>query len=236
MRAQTTRDLAVICGFFVTVADIRTLAQTPDAPSAARFAEVLFREAPGRTLAELRPAPVSAAVRERTLALLPVEGRLTPTAAEAEKLAATERILDYHQRLGVHAVVLIDVPQAYVGLVDRAAILVSRSALRSLTAAELQALVAHEVGHEFFWAEHQRAEAAGDARRLRDLELRCDVIAVLSLLELGLEPSALISAARKLLSTNTVLGATANGTRYPDLSERARVVERLSAQYDAASR
>jgi hypothetical protein len=38
--------------------------------------------------------------------------------------------------------------------------------------------MAHELGHEYIWAEHQRATKLGDHNRLKQLELMCDAIAI----------------------------------------------------------
>jgi hypothetical protein len=47
-----------------------------------------------------------------------------------------------------------------------------------LDAEELQALVAHEVGHEYVWTERERLFRMADPSRLKDLELMCDGIAI----------------------------------------------------------
>jgi hypothetical protein len=49
-------------------------------------------------------------------------------------------------------------------------------------------LVGHEAGHEYVWAEYERASSARDHARLRELELLCDAIAVVTLHGLGIEP------------------------------------------------
>jgi Peptidase family M48 len=121
-------------------------------------------------------------------------------------------------------VALIEVAQAFVGLHARSIILISRRALQLLSSAELQALVAHEIGHDYFWDEYQRANERNDTRVLRAVEFKCDGIAALTLVELGLDPRVLTSAARKLTWINEKLGATANSSGYPSPSERERFV------------
>lgn len=182
----------------------------------------------------LRPPPVSPGARSRTLATLPTEGELQPDAKETSKLAALEPILQYHQRLDVWIFKVIDVPQAFVGLHERAIVLISRQALRRVTAAELQAIVAHEIGHEFFWADYAAAAKRADRSALQELELRCDGIAVLTLLAIGLDPNALSAATRKLYSFNETIGAIANAGNYPDPSERARFVRELTDRWSRA--
>jgi hypothetical protein len=81
-----------------------------------------------------------------------------------------------------------------VAIHARTVILISRPALELLSPAELRALVAHESGHEYVWEEHARATARREKRRLRDLELVCDVIAVMTLRAIGEAPSSLVTA------------------------------------------
>ena len=52
--------------------------------------------------------------------------------------------------------------------------------LKLLEAEELRALVAHEIGHEYVWVDYARASARDDHRRLKDLELLCDAIAIVT--------------------------------------------------------
>jgi hypothetical protein len=85
-----------------------------------------------------------------------------------------ERVLIYHERVEVLDVKLIDVPQAAVALHQRAVLLISRPALRVVATSELQALVAHEISHDYFWREFEDMFARGDRNGLQELELRCD--------------------------------------------------------------
>jgi hypothetical protein len=57
--------------------------------------------------------------------------------------------------------------------------LISKSALALLDSDELQAAVAHEIGHEYVWAKHEAAWEQKDSRRLQELELFCDGVATL---------------------------------------------------------
>jgi hypothetical protein len=89
---------------------------------------------------------------------------------------------------------------------------------------ELQALVAHEMGHDYFWSDYQQARERRDQRALREVELKCDGIAALTLVALGLAPTALMSAERKVRRFNETIDATANADAYPSSSERERFI------------
>jgi hypothetical protein len=61
----------------------------------------------------------------------------------------------------------------------------------------------------------------------QELELRCDAIAILTLLELHLDPGQLISAVRKITRFNERLGATVKTSDYPTTAERAQLIRRI---------
>jgi len=202
-----------------------------DAAAAASIPEFLGR---------LRPEPISPAVRALVIASLPRQGELRPTAAEQTKLAAVAPVLDFHSRNGVIEVKVIDVGHAFVGLHARTVLLISRDALALVTPEELQALAAHEMGHEYLWNEYQVAMGEGASDRLQELELVCDGIAILTLRALGLDQGRLASAVTKVTRHNERLGATATASFYVSLGERRRFIaavsERLSAPVVVCSR
>ena len=170
-------------------------------------------------LATIRPRPIGAEEKRRALAELPMKGELRPTAGDMAKLKRLRPVLIYHKREAVFEIKVIDVPQAAVVLHARSVVLVSRPALRLVTALELQAIVAHEMGHEFF-REEEHARNESDVRTRHELELRCDAIAILTLLHLGLDPASVVSAAQKLTRFNELLGMTTDSEQYPTTAER----------------
>ena len=193
------------------------------------FSSVLARDLDvDAALEAIRPLPIGAVEKRRTLSQLPAEGELRPSRNEAAKLDSLKPILIYHKRHDVFQIRVIDVPPAIAVLHDRAILMLSQQALRLLSTAELQALVAHEVGHDYFWAEYEATQKRDDARGRRELELRCDAIAVLTLLELGLDPTPLITAIRKLTLYNERLGADPKDERYPTMDERERFIRAIA--------
>jgi hypothetical protein len=161
----------------------------PSAPvmSALRFFDALAAMDPDSSLRALRTVPVSPEARELARATLPPEGALRPTPDEVKKLAALTPVLIYHERQQVFDTKVIDLPQAYMGLHARTILLISRPALRVLTASDLQAVGAHEVAHDFFSGEFEQA-AHGSARQ--QLELQCDGIAALTLVSAAVSTTA----------------------------------------------
>lgn len=177
----------------------------------------------------VRPAPVSDAERGRILAMLPTEGDVRDLdTAQRKKLAGMRRVLQLHRREAVYIIKVIEVPQALVALHARAVVLVSERALDLLDAEELQALVAHEVGHEYFWGEYFRARRDNSQSSLRRLEMLCDGFAVITLERAGVNPKRLTSALQKIGRYNRDrFGVALNEDDYPAVSERRRFVGRL---------
>ena len=175
-----------------------------------------------RFLDTARPAPVSAEEKARVLSTLPLEGDVTGFIGLARrKLAALTKVLRATGRESVYDIKVIDVPQAAIGLHARAVILITESALTLLDADELQALVAHEVGHEYVWTEWERAFRLADRSRLKDLELICDAIAIVTLHGLGMDVSRLMSGLEKIGRFNREqFGKAHNERDYPTLGQR----------------
>lgn len=180
-------------------------------------------------LASVRPAPVSPAEREDVLAQLPPEGDVRDLdTAQRNKLAVARRVLELHGRETVYEVKVIDVPQAAVALHARAVLLVSEAALDLLDPGELQALIAHEVGHEYFWSEYFQARRDSDRSLLQTLELICDGLAIVTLRLAGMDPQRLTSALEKVVRYNRDrFGAALNEENYPAIGERRKFARRL---------
>ena len=183
-----------------------------------------------RLLDSSRPRPVSDERKALVLGGLPPEGEVTRLDARSrQKLASLVSVLRVAGRDTVYAIKVIAVPQAFVGLHARAVLLISERALALVDGAELQALAAHEIGHEYVWDAYARAQARGDAARLRDLELVCDIVATLMLQTLGRDASSLINGLEKVLAFNRrELGEASNERSYPTLDLRRSAVLTLA--------
>jgi hypothetical protein len=176
-----------------------------------------------------RPAPIGVAEKAAALRLLPVGGVVSSLSMdERRKLEALDAVLQAQARTGVYEVRVITVPQAWTGLHQRAVLLISQPALDLLTAEELQAFAAHEIGHEYVWDQYASAKARKDSKRLRELELICDAIAVTTLARLGISPARLESAIEKAFRYNRErLGEALDADYYPSIRERKRIIERI---------
>jgi len=219
--------------------------QTKVAPESAGAKTFAFFEQPdGQSLDQylrsIRPPQISPALKAQMIALLPKEGEVQPSAKGQAKLAALGPILKYHERASTVDLKVIRAGQLFIGFYARAAILITEEALDLLSAEELQAVVAHELAHEYFWDEYELARQHEHYARVQELELRCDGIAIITLSRLGLDPSCLMSAVNKLTRFGEVAGAEALARLYPARAERTRfmhsMVELVKARNTAAPR
>jgi hypothetical protein len=227
MRAQifgAVLTLSIVGSQHTGSAESKTLAASD---MAFRFFATLRTASVGSALEHARPLPINREDKRRALSGLPADGQVQPTPDEVAKLSSVRPVLIYHKRQDVYEIRVIDLPQAGIVLHARSILLITRPVLRLLSSTELQAVVAHEVGHEYFWSEFWRLRDAGDARGLRELELRCDGISVLTLLELQAEPQQLVSAVGKITNFNDKLGATVERAEHPTTSERAQFARRI---------
>jgi hypothetical protein len=178
-----------------------------------------------------RPLPVSAEAKAQILALLPEKGEVTHLGREArEKVAALSRVLRTAERDTVYEIKVVRVPQAGVALHARAVLLISEAALNLLKAPELQGAVAHEIGHEYVWAQYEEAKRTSDHQRIRELELVCDAIAIVILHRLEIDASTLTTAIEKMSRFNRQrLGIALNEADYPSLTQRRELARAVAA-------
>jgi hypothetical protein len=120
-------------------------------------------------------------------------------------------------------------PFDWTGLHGRAVLLISLPALTLLSSEELQALVAHEIAHEYVWQQYANARTRRDAKRLRELELVCDAIAMATLIRLDVPPERLEPATEKVFSYNRErLGEALNTGSYPSPLARKQLIKKMS--------
>ena len=158
-------------------------------------------------------------------------------ARDRAKLEGLYPVLCAVQRDAVYEIRVIESPSATIAIDGRAVLLISERALGVLDADQLRAAVAHEAAHEYVWEEWQRADKRDDWKRLRELELVCDGIAVVILQQLGLETSSLIRGFEKLTYLNLLwLGPPPNPSGYPTLAERREFAWEVGAWMTGLSR
>lgn len=209
--------------------------------SALRFFVGNDSNTAGFDLDTSRPQPVPPDFRDSVLNSLPKEGLVTKLKEpQRQKLDSLGIVLRLHQRQSIYEFAVFESapkPFAFIGLHQRAVLLISDVALNLLDAAELQASVAHEIGHEYVWAEYLEADRRNDNRRLKELELICDGVAILTLRRVGVDPTSLLTGIEKIAKFNAVsTGPTEKVYRYPSAEERRRFAQALITWADSDRR
>jgi hypothetical protein len=178
-------------------------------------------------LRSIRPAGVSADRRGRLVASIRKEDIVLPSAQRQAKLDALRPILAFHDRADIE-VKILRLRLAWAGFHEGAAIVVSEEAVDILTAEELQAAVAHELGHEYFAAEYGTARKNKQYDKVREVELRCDAVAIITMKSLGLNPNSLLSGVSKLTKFNEGRGVRNNPDLVTSLDERLRFFQAMT--------
>ena len=165
-----------------------------------------------------RPTPVSMRYKAAALANLPPAGSVQLSARRQAKLDALAPILEFYGRRGIiEPMVVADSETTFIGLYERCALIITQKALDLLSEQEMQAVVAHELAHEWYWDDYRLARDSRQDDKVQELELRCDGVAILALVRLRLDPSQIISAVRKMGNYDR---GTAGANHYPAASER----------------
>ncbi len=190
-------------------------------------------------LRSIRPAALSAEKKRRSLAMVRKEDVIEPSAERQAKLDALHPVLEYLERNTGIEVKILRLRLAWAGFLGGAAVLVSEEAIDLLTAEELQAVVAHELAHEYFADEYESARHDMRYDTVKEIELRCDAISIITMRGLRLDPGALLSAVSKLTKRNERRGFANNPNLVPSVEERtnfSRAVGELIEEPDVASR
>ncbi len=196
--------------------------------------DVLLNEDPAafaRWLETARPSPVAADEKARILASLPEHGEITRVDRTARrKLAALRSVFAFAGRDTVFETKLVDLPYAAMVLHARTVVIVTGPVLELLQDDEVRALGAHEAAHEYVWEAHEHASRVQDSKLLRDLELTCDGIATMMLLQMGVDPERLASALERVTEFNRrTQGLARNEGNYPAVAERRAFIAAVRA-------
>ncbi len=174
-------------------------------------------------LRSIRPLKLTPELRARVLGMLPKDDLVNPNAEELAKLKTLDQILKYHQRDSVIAIKVLRTHTATMVFLAGAAVLITEPALKLLTPEELQAAVAHELGHEYYWNRFELARQVKDYLEVQELELRCDGLAVIALQRVGVNPDNLISAITKLNRHNE----EPRSSNYIAFDDRVAFIQRM---------
>ncbi len=183
-------------------------------------------------LKRVRLPKVNAEFKAQVLAQLANAEIVKPSEKMQAKLTALTPILQYHEREAVLEIKVINARAAFVSFQGRSVLLITENMLRLLSTEELQAVVAHELGHEYFWGELMAARQQKQHAMMREIELRCDGIAVIALERRGLDATHLIAALTAMRAFNAQV-VTTDARPYPESKERYEFIRAMSTMVKA---
>ena len=79
-------------------------------------------------------------------------------------------------------------------------VLIPEPAFNLLGVEELQALLAHEIGHQYLSVAQARERALEAQRSVKDVELLCDAVAIVLLRDLEIDWSRLVAGIERITS------------------------------------
>src|SRR5262249_15266491 len=145
-------------------------------------------------LTHLRPNPVSNSDKALLLKDLPplvVENRVTDTRELCQLSARLAATLNLYHRDHIVELIIIRHGEPIVITKPGVVVVLSTEILKIVGSddAALVGIVAHELAHEYVALEFLEATQSKNQSRMRELELFCDAVAVIVLLEFGLDPA-----------------------------------------------
>jgi Zn-dependent protease with chaperone function len=177
------------------------------------------------------PSPVNAETKLAILATLPAKGEAALSSRAQAKVQTLQSVLAQEGLTPTTEIRIVNLPFACAALHARVVLIISERALRVLASEELQAVAAHELGHELFWDEYYRARERNDLQAMHEVELLADAVAIRTLVRRGKDPKDLISALKKMYRYNATLPLPELDTStHPALNERARFQQRVIGQ------
>ena len=226
MRATTILSLMLV-GTISSLGQTRPTNLKPGSVEAMAFFERIEDRSFDDYLRRVRLPKVSPAFKAEVMTRLAISDEIKPSERMSAKLSALAPALRFHERDKIVGIKIVNLPHAFVGLQGRAALLISEKALSLLSTEELLAVVAHEMGHDYFWGGFVEARQRKQYETMRELELRSDAIAVITMLRLGIDPAKLISRLLRMNDFNARVVNTDNRP-YPSSSERFKFIRAMT--------
>jgi Zn-dependent protease with chaperone function len=195
----------------------------------------------GRSLAEvnlalatMRPERVSESdkvILTRVLPVLTDRNRVVDARQLALLSARTEATLRFCQRYGVVDLILFRHSEPIVFSKPGVVLGIATELLKIVgdDDAALAGIVAHELAHEYIALQMLSAVRAGDLSKMRELELFCDAVAVIVLLDLSLDPVHYSRVLKRIARHSPASTALNNGSStHPAIEQRLQVILDIS--------
>jgi Zn-dependent protease with chaperone function len=188
-----------------------------------------------RALAAMCPEAVSQAdkaILMRDLPLVADTNRVEGQHQLDRLYARLEPVLKLYGRYGVVDLIVFRNSQPIVYSKPGVVLVISTEVLKIVgnDDAALAGIVAHELAHEYVALQMLDAIRSRDLSKIRELELFCDAVAVVVLLDLGLDPTHYAKALQRIATHSqaaTILNDGSNS--HPEIEARMKVITDISA-------
>ena len=178
----------------------------------------------------MRPAAVSQADKELLMSELPLitSANRIRDQYQLERLRARALpVLKFYERDRIVELIVFKDARPIVYSKPGVMIAISTEVLKIVGPddAALAGIIAHESAHEYVAMQFLSAVQAQDLERFRELELFCDAVAVVVLLDLGLDPSRYAQIVRRLANHSKAAAILNDGSNsHPAVGARLRLI------------
>ena len=114
-------------------------------------------------------------------------------------------------------------------LYERTVVLIPEPAFNLLGVEELQAVLAHEIGHQYLSVAQARERALEAQRSVKDVELLCDAVAIVLLGDLEIDWSRLVAGIERITKYNWLFDRNVEERTYPSFPERRKFAREVAA-------
>jgi Zn-dependent protease with chaperone function len=191
-------------------------------------------------LTRLRPEAVSQsnkALLMKDLPLVNAGNRIHDERQIGLLRARLDRTLKLFERDQVMELIIFRNPQPIVYTKPGVVLVISTEILKIAGNDDaLVGVVAHELAHEYVAMDFLKALQSGNLPRIRELELFCDAVAVVVLLDLGFDPAQYAQVLRSIANYSKAAEELNNGENsHPAVEARLRVIADISALFMSRS-
>ncbi|HEY6121791.1 MAG TPA: hypothetical protein VIV66_17675 [Pyrinomonadaceae bacterium] len=185
-------------------------------------------------LTAIRPDPVSRSDKSELMSDLPLvtAGNRVEDHRQLDRLRSRlEPTLKFYARYGVVDLILFRDPRPIVYSKPGVVVVISTEVMKIVgdDDAALAGIIAHELAHEYVALQMLHALRSKDLTMIRELELFCDAVAVVVLLDLGLDPACYGRALRLMAMHSQASAQLNNGSRtHPAIDARLKVISDIS--------
>jgi Zn-dependent protease with chaperone function len=191
------------------------------------------------SLASMRPEAVSESDKKKLLEELPLVTAAN-RGSDRKRLehlgARLQGALKLHDRAGIVEIIVFNDPRPIVYSKPGVVVVLSTEVLEIVEDddAALVGVVAHELAHEYVAMPMLYALRARDNLKIRELELFCDAVAVVTLFSLQMDPNSYSKALERICRHSQAVTTLNDGSSsHPSLDARLKLIAEIQALLEA---